>query len=686
MSYFSSYESNVKRNDNIYDKSTETENDYESILSKKCLEKNIYERLNKKYNKMPLKYNSIKIENIMFNDKTHLVSTFKEHLIMNDRAEFLKRFYMLYESLHRLPKFFEFYDLYSKIFPNYISIEEGKYFYKNIQQKQRVINTIEKIELENKKNRKIINKNDKNNSDDKVFSTNVIDSVLNSTNDEGMEILFNINKQNMKKDESLFINNIKNIIEEINRYQTKNEYNENRNPNLFQKRHINHIVKINNNKYIIKIKNINCENIDSNINNTKKEIKLSSKDKNSSHQNSKTKYKSNKENYNILNLNIKNNYTKINLYHKTHSKNKNIPKLILMDKLENNNSKSIQKLSNNKKSFSHNISASIKSKKEVSNSKKNKSLTRRKNSISSYKNNFCNKYPNGVTYLKNKRKKNEMINYKKELLRIDLSKSKLVSRNNVLNFSLSKISSNKYSNTNHNSFIFKSNKSNSKTNILNNTNIASGNNKIHSNINYNFNILDNYSRNKSLKETSKTKKSTTNKNSKEKIYTKNRIKYLKRNSSKIDNLFGNTNSLLSYNNSKIDLKINSRQSHLNSIFYLSNFTTKRESKKSNSKKKLIKKEILNKKNPPKDDKANMKNALQKKYSFKNSNTSKIIKKNNSVLKFGIEEKKTIKKAKIKNIKINNFSKLFNVFIRHSYKGNNQYSKPQTERNRIQIKI
>jgi hypothetical protein len=114
----------------------------------------IYRKFNKKYNKMPLKYNSNNIDNIIFNDKTHLVSIFKELLILNDSAEFLKRFYALYESLARLPKFFEFYDLYSKIFPNYTSIEEGKYFYKNIQQKQRVINTIEKIELENKMNKK----------------------------------------------------------------------------------------------------------------------------------------------------------------------------------------------------------------------------------------------------------------------------------------------------------------------------------------------------------------------------------------------------------------------------------------------------------------------------------------------------------------------------------------------------
>ena len=221
---------------------------------------------------MPLKYDSIKIDNIIFNDKIHLVSVFKELLLLNDQAEFLKRFYALYESLERLPKYFKFYDLYSKIFPNYTSIEEGKYFYKNIQQKQRVINTIEKIELEAKMNK---NKNEvKDESDEKVFSSNIIDSILNSTNDEGMEMIFNINKQNMKKDDSLFFNDLNNIIDEIDKYHSKNENRENKNINLIQKKQINHILKINNNKYIIKTKNINCGNINNNINNIKKETQI----------------------------------------------------------------------------------------------------------------------------------------------------------------------------------------------------------------------------------------------------------------------------------------------------------------------------------------------------------------------------------------------------------------------------
>ena len=692
MSHLSSYESNYIKKGNIYDKSTDSEND-ESIIEQKYLEKMIYRKFNKKYNKMPLKYNSNNIDNIIFNDKTHLVSIFKELLILNDSAEFLKRFYALYESLARLPKFFEFYDLYSKIFPNYTSIEEGKYFYMNIQQKQRVINTIEKIELENKLNKNKSNSNYNNCSDDKVFSTNVIDSLLNSTNDEGMEMLFNINKKNMKKEESLFANDVNNIIEEIGKYQNENEYNEKKNMNLFQKKPINHIVKINNNnKYIIKIKNINYENINNNFNDVKKDIKLNIDKHNN--QIAQTKYKNNKENYNILNLNTKSNYSKINLYHKPNTKNINITKLILMDKLEKSHAKTRQKYSHNKKSFSYNISTAFKSKRDISNPKQNKSLyTKRQNSISANKKNLNKNNQDGFVHLKAKKKKNEVINYKKELLKIDLSRSKLASRNKVLNFSLSKLSNNKYSNnTNHNSFIFKNNKSYSKNNILNNTNVANYNKKVYSKINYN--VFSSYSRNKSFKNVNKIKRSATNRNSKdfikEQTYSKNKIKYIKRNVSKIDNLFGNTSSMLSYNDTKKNSFMNQNNhnyhSHLNSVIYLSNLTTRRESKKSFNKKKLIKEALLNKKNVTKEIQSYKDKALKQKNSFKNINNSKAIKKNNSVLRIGIGEKSIIKKAKIKNIKINNFSKLFNVFVKHYYKNSDQFLKSQSERNGIKIKI
>lgn len=67
---------------------------------------------------------------------THLVCKFKDCLIMDDTSEFLKRFYQVDESKGRLPQILDFYETYSKVFPNYIVLQEKKYMFQNIERKQ----------------------------------------------------------------------------------------------------------------------------------------------------------------------------------------------------------------------------------------------------------------------------------------------------------------------------------------------------------------------------------------------------------------------------------------------------------------------------------------------------------------------------------------------------------------------
>ena len=181
----------------------------------KSLIKKIYILFNKKYSKLPNNFNINIIDNIIYNEKSHIVATFKDRLIIDDTGEFLKRYYKKKESDVRLPKFYEYYDLYSKIFPNYTTFYEGKYLYQNIQRKQRMIDLQEKMELEGKKN---IEKNESSRNDtqnkENVFNTDAIDSILNGTNNEGMEIIFN--KNNIKQDEDIFKKEISNIINVIN--------------------------------------------------------------------------------------------------------------------------------------------------------------------------------------------------------------------------------------------------------------------------------------------------------------------------------------------------------------------------------------------------------------------------------------------------------------------------------------
>ena len=71
----------------------------------------------------------------MYNEQRHIVSVFKEYLIYDDFSEYLKRFYQGKEARDRLPHVFKFYENYSKVFPNYVSIPESKYMFRNIQKK-----------------------------------------------------------------------------------------------------------------------------------------------------------------------------------------------------------------------------------------------------------------------------------------------------------------------------------------------------------------------------------------------------------------------------------------------------------------------------------------------------------------------------------------------------------------------
>ena len=55
-------------------------------------------------------YNTKCINDILFNDPSHLTTTFKEYLIMDDNSEFLKRYYTEEEAHIRLKNFYNFYN------------------------------------------------------------------------------------------------------------------------------------------------------------------------------------------------------------------------------------------------------------------------------------------------------------------------------------------------------------------------------------------------------------------------------------------------------------------------------------------------------------------------------------------------------------------------------------------------
>ena len=368
--------------------------------SLKFLIKKIYKLFNKKYSKMPNNYNMNIIENIIYNEKSHIVATFKDRLIIDDTGEFLKRYYKKKESQIRLPKFYEYYDLYSKIFPNYTTFYEGKYLYQNIQRKQRMIDLQEQMEMEEENNREKINssKFDK----EKVFNTDAIDSILNGTNNEGMEIIFNVNKNNIKQDEEIFNKEINNIIDVINDYESKNisNYN-NKNKKISNNKNNNFHIGNEGNKDNIWNKNISVPinlNYSKNkrlrnsnsmtiVNNTNITYYNSIQSIMSKFFNISSLQKNGILNFNNNNTNKNNKIINMSKYYQKKDKK-------LIQKLEQNLFKIRQK-SIYLKNLSQNISTSNQTQKDISISKRNSSAyTKKQSSSTSSAHNQKNKNKN----------------------------------------------------------------------------------------------------------------------------------------------------------------------------------------------------------------------------------------------------------------------------------------------------
>ena len=123
----------------------------------------------------------------------HSVSVFKDYLISDDVNEFLKRPYTTEEQRVRMNRLCDFYDQYSQVYPNYITLipEPANYLFKNIQRKQRLID--EKLNTNKDKLKLILTPNMNNPNPDvdpHIFNTKFLNSVmrndssfqLNSTN------------------------------------------------------------------------------------------------------------------------------------------------------------------------------------------------------------------------------------------------------------------------------------------------------------------------------------------------------------------------------------------------------------------------------------------------------------------------------------------------------------------------
>jgi hypothetical protein len=122
---------------------------------------------------MDMLYNQTKtINDLIYNENMHIVSVFKDYLIMDDINEFLKRPYANVEQKMKLNRLCHFYNQFSEVFPNYIGLipTPASHLFKNIQRKQRMID--EKEQILNKKEKKKVDSSLK-----KLFTADFIKDV-----------------------------------------------------------------------------------------------------------------------------------------------------------------------------------------------------------------------------------------------------------------------------------------------------------------------------------------------------------------------------------------------------------------------------------------------------------------------------------------------------------------------------
>ena len=148
-------------------------------LNRRTAFKIIHKFLYNKYTIVTDVYYKMITNQIIYNSKVKIVAAFKDYLIMDENAEFLKRYYFLSESFLKIPKLCDFYIFYSKIFPNYSVLYERKYIYRNIQRKQRMIDIQEEIESKEMQNKPLIESNLS-----QMFKTEIYNSIYKNYNFE----------------------------------------------------------------------------------------------------------------------------------------------------------------------------------------------------------------------------------------------------------------------------------------------------------------------------------------------------------------------------------------------------------------------------------------------------------------------------------------------------------------------
>lgn len=167
------------------------------------LEKKMAENL-LKYNTTIAIYNVKIINDIIYDEKKHIVCLFKNYLLWDEISDFLKRFYYTNESISRLPKITGYYEKYTLFAPIYYQLDCIKLMRKNVKKKKRYLEMVEENE----------DKVEQNSRDKRILDFKVIikpeDVNIDETNKTIKSFLNNhcntFTNQNDNRDISLTIN------------------------------------------------------------------------------------------------------------------------------------------------------------------------------------------------------------------------------------------------------------------------------------------------------------------------------------------------------------------------------------------------------------------------------------------------------------------------------------------------
>ena len=132
---------NKTNNNNIHYNKNKNEKYLKNIMKSNIFikYKNLIIKNLKKYNVNNTFYNIKIINDIIYDEKKHIVSVFKNYLLWDETSDFLKRFYYKSESIKRLPKISHYYEKYTLFPPVYFNLEDViRIMLKNIRKKKNI--------------------------------------------------------------------------------------------------------------------------------------------------------------------------------------------------------------------------------------------------------------------------------------------------------------------------------------------------------------------------------------------------------------------------------------------------------------------------------------------------------------------------------------------------------------------